>query len=141
MLFDGDAVANNSLLIRGEVGVDEEGITCASENVDCCIDADASIGWFSPNGTAIYEGVNGADSLYVTRGIGFVRLNRITGGTSALYWCDVPDYSGTLERFYVGLYTSSFLSGDLQSLSLHMDIDQHSMLFGRHIFNRRSTYI
>ena len=139
MLFDGDVVANNSVLIRGQVGENENGITCTSENIDCCIDTDASIGWFNPDGTALHEGADGAESLYVTRGVGFVRLNRITGGMSALYWCDVPDYSGTLQRFYVGLYTNIFTSGELPisllcASSMMVSVYVH-FIFGRHIFN------
>ena len=113
MLFDGGVLANSSQIVRGQVAEDEDGITCTSESVDCCSDAGTSIGWFSPSGDAVHEGLDGADTLYVTRGPGFVRLNRITGGTSALYWCDVPDYSGALQRFYVGLYSSSIISGSL----------------------------
>ena len=111
MLFDGGILANHSLVVRSQIGEDEDGITCTSENVDCCSSTDTSIGWFSPSGTAVYEGADGAETLYVTRGVGFVRLNRITGGTSALYWCDIPDYSGTIQRFYVGLYIGTLLSG------------------------------
>ena len=110
-MFQGSSVANNTLLVRGNVGEGENGMTCTSENANCCSDSDTSGSWFSPNGDPLHEGENGATSLYLTRGPGFVRLNRITGGSSALYWCDVPDYSGALQRFYVGLYTESLASG------------------------------
>ena len=103
-------LANNSLVVRGDVGVGEDGIICTSDSADCCSDQDSG-GWFSPTGDSLHEGADGASTLYLTRGPGFVRLNRITGGTSALYWCDVPDSSGVLQRFYVGLYTSGLTSG------------------------------
>lgn len=111
MLFEGNTLPNNTLIVRGSVGEGEDGITCTSDNVDCCSGLNASSGWFNPAGDAVHEGAVGATTLYVSRGAGFVRLNRRTGGSSALYWCDVPDYSGTLQRFYVGLYIGSILSG------------------------------
>ena len=111
ILFESSILANNSLIVRGGVGEEEDGLTCTSEYYDCCSSVNTSFGWFSPTGDAVYEGADGATDLYVTRGTGFVRLNRITGGTSALYWCDVPDYTGTVQRYYVGLYTDSILSG------------------------------
>lgn len=112
MSFDGALLPNNSVVVRGQVGIDDEGITCYSENVDCCSDSDTtSIGWFYADGEAVYEGEDGAVNLYVTRGAGFVRLNRISGGATGLYWCDVPIYTGDFERFYVGLYTNSIFSG------------------------------
>ena len=112
LIFDGTLRANNSLIIRAQVGMDEDGITCTSDNTSCCDDAQGSgSGWFSPSGEPLHEGLDGATTLYLTRGPGFVRLNRITGGTSALYWCEVPDFNGVIHRFYVGLYTGTLISG------------------------------
>ena len=111
LVFQSALVANNSLVVRGDVGEGEDGMTCTSENANCCSDPQSS-GWFSPTGDPLHEGEDGASSLYLTRGPGFVRLNRITGGTSALYWCDVPNYSGDMERLYVGLYTNDLGSGE-----------------------------
>lgn len=111
MIFEGSVLPNNSLIVRGDVREGEDGLTCTSEYFGCCSDVNASVGWYSPTGGAVYEGADGATDLYVTRETGFVRLNRITGGQSALYWCDVPDYTGTLQRYYVGLYVNSILSG------------------------------
>ena len=103
-------VANNSLLEQEDIGEGSSGILCATESPECCTNTSSS-GWYSPDGSAVQEGSSGATSLYVTRGLGYLRLNRITGGTLGLYWCGVPDYSGTVEQLYVGLYDNSPTSG------------------------------
>ena len=127
LVLNSASLANNSLVVRGGVGEGENGITCTSENVDCCSDPDSTAsGWFSPTGDPLHEGADGATHLYLTRGPGFVRLNRITGGTSALYWCDVPDYSGDLQRLYVGLYTNDLTTGAPHYVKL-----RHSYLYSR----------
>ena len=110
--FDGSVLANNSYVGRGDIGEGEEGITCFTDNLECC-NSTTGIGWFSPDGTALHEGSDGAETLYATRGAGYVRLNRITGGMSALYWCDIPDHSGTLQRFYAGLYNRHSLTSGM----------------------------
>ena len=109
-MFKGALLFNNSLVMRDEVGEGSDGLTCTSENADCCNGSDAAAtgsGWFSPDGSPLHQGKDGATYLYITRGLGYVRLNRITGGTPTLYWCVVPDRHGTLQMFYIGLYTSN----------------------------------
>ena len=129
LVYEGMLLANNSLVVRGDVGEGENGITCTSESADCCSDPDTS-GWFSPTGDPLHEGADGASDLYLTRGPGSVRLNRITGGTSALYWCDIPDSSGELQRFYVGLYTGGLASGTPAT----------SLFLGSYIHHQHDTY-
>ena len=103
-------------MVRGGVGEGEEGLTCTSDNIDFWSDSETSdSGWFSPSGEPLHEGQDGASDLYVTRGAGFVRLNRITGGSSAIYWCEVPDFSGDVQQFYVGLYTNELISGTTET--------------------------
>jgi hypothetical protein len=123
LVFKGSLLPNNSLVMRNEVGNGSDGLTCTSENADCCNGSDAAAtdsGWFSPDGSPLHEGRDGATDLYITRGPRYVHLNRITGGTPSLYWCVVPDRHGTLQRFYIGLYSSN--PGSFHSVQVEFEL-------------------
>ena len=53
------------------------------------------------NGAAVHQGMAGASTIYITRGDGTVSLNRITGGSSGMWRCDIPDSSGMMQSLYI----------------------------------------
>ena len=105
-------MSNNSRLDIADVGEGSAGILCVTDSQTCCTNASNSQ-WYSPDGVAVQEGSVGVTNLYVTRAVGYLSLNRITGGASGLYLCDVPDQSGTRQLLYIGLYDGSPSAGRL----------------------------
>ena len=123
-------MSNNTRLDIADVGEGSAGILCVTESQTCCNNASNSR-WYSPNGVAVQEDSVGATSLYVTREVGRLHLNRITGGASGLYLCDVPDQLGTQQLLYIGLYDDSLSTGRLIGIYMvctviHVKFDQSS---------------
>ena len=76
----------------------------------CCTNPDAG-NWTNETGGAVHQGASGATTIYVTRGDRVVSYNRITGGSSGMWRCDIPDSSGVMQSIYI--YTGTSTSGEL----------------------------
>ena len=63
------------------------------------------------NGAAVHQGMAGASTIYITRGNGTVSLNRITGGSSGMWRCDIPDSSGVMQNMYIYKGTDTVVPG------------------------------
>ena len=107
--FGDRVITNNSFIFRGDIG---EGVgnslKCVTDYSDCCAGAGAGsdVGnWFDRDGNEVHQGADGATDLYVTRGEGVVYVNRITGGTSGMWRCDIPDSDGLIQSIYIYLGT------------------------------------
>ena len=103
--FGDTVLTNNSYINRGGIG---EGVNnslrCVTGYSDCCAGAGSDVGnWFDRDGSEVHQGTDGATDLYVTRGEGVVYLNRITGGVSGIWRCDIPDSDGMIQSIYIYL--------------------------------------
>ena len=68
---------------------------------DCCVGAGSDVGnWFDRDGNVVHQGADGA-----TREEGVIYLNRITGGVSGIWRCDIPDSDGMMQSIYIYLGT------------------------------------
>ena len=106
----GDRVlTNNSYIDRGGIGEGENNsLRCVTDYSDCCAGAGSYVGnWFDRDGSEVHQGSDGATDLYVTRGEGVVYLNRITGGVSGMWRCDIPDSDGLMQSIYIFLGSST----------------------------------
>ena len=107
--FGDTVLTNNSYIFRGGIGVGEDdSLRCVIDYLDCCAGSGAGsdVGnWFDRDGNEVHQGADGATDLYVTRGEGVVYLNRITGGVSGMWRCDIPDSDGMMQSIYIYLGT------------------------------------
>ena len=108
--FNGTALVNNSYIWRGGIGEGDNALKCVTNDTDCCTDPDTG-NWTDGNGAAVHQGMAGASTIYITRGNGTVSLNRITGGSSGMWRCDIPDSSGVMQSMYI--YTGTGINGEL----------------------------
>ena len=99
---------NNSYIGRGRIREGSDSLMCVTTYSDCCDDPPTG-NWFNCQEQPVHQGLDGATTLYVTRGSGVVRLHRITGGESGLWRCDIPDESGNLQSLYI--FTGYSLTG------------------------------
>ena len=95
-------MTRNSSLLISEVGVGDGGLVCRTDHPQCC---DNSGLWLSPDNTAI-SSIPGDGDFYVTRGDGYITLNRYNNNTTAAgtYCCVVPVGGNvTIELFCTDL--------------------------------------
>ena len=98
--FMGEPLPNNSYINRGGIYEGSDALMCVTDYAACC--SDPLIGeWYDFEGMQVHQGLDSATTLYVTRGVGVVRLHRITGGRSALWRCDIPNSDGDLQSLYI----------------------------------------
>ena len=106
----GDRVLTNNSYIDSEgigEGVDDS-LKCVTDYSDCCTGSGAGLdvrNWFDRDGNEVHQGAEGATDLYVTRGERVVYLNRITGGVSGMWRCDIRDSDGMMQSIYIYLGT------------------------------------
>ena len=107
--FGDTVLTNNSYIDHGGIGVSEDdSLRCVTDYSDCCAGAGSDVGnWFDRDGNEVHQGADGATDLYVTRGEGVIYLNRITGGVSGMWRCDIPDSDGMMQSIYIYLGTST----------------------------------
>ena len=96
---------NNSFIDRGVISQDSSALRCVTDHTPCCNSGDGD--WRDPQGVEVHEGISGATELYVTRGTGTISLNRISGGSSGMWRCNIPDSSGAMQSMYIYLGNSS----------------------------------
>ena len=102
--FSGTVLANNSYIRRGLIGIGpNNSLHCVTDNSLCCNNGEGN--WYNYTGSIVQQGTNGDSDLYVTRGDGVVYLNRMAGGSSGMWRCDIPDSTGTQQSIYVYLGT------------------------------------
>ena len=97
-------LSNNSYIFYPDISVgDSAALKCVTNNVNCCNNSTVG-GWRDWEEVPVHEGEDGTTCLYVTRGDGVIRLNRIRGCTdhaSGLWRCDIPDSSGEMQSLYI----------------------------------------
>ena len=102
--FRGDALVNNSFIVRGApVHIGEghnDSLHCMTDNSDCCSNGKGN--WYNVTGGEVQQRSDGNSSLYVTRGYG---VNRRTGGSSGMWRCDIPDSNGVQQSIFIYLGT------------------------------------
>ena len=106
--FMESVLPNNSYIHRGQMQEGSDSLMCVTTYSACCNDPPTG-NWFNQLGQPVHQGLDGATTLYVTRGSGVVRLHRIIGGLSGLWRCDIPDESGNLQSLYI--YTGTSTTG------------------------------
>lgn len=92
---------NNSFIEGASIGQQSQGgspLQCQTNYTSCCNNNGS---WTDPGGQPVHEGVSGATNFYVTRGTGVINLNRISGGSSGMWRCDIPDSSGVMQSMYI----------------------------------------
>ena len=107
--FGDTVLTNNSYIFRGDIGVRvDNSLKCVTDYSDCCAGAGSDVGnWFDRDGNEVHQGADGATDLYVTIGEGVVYFNRITGGVSGMWRCDIPDSGGMIQSIYIYLGAST----------------------------------
>ena len=93
---------NNSFFEGASIGQQSQGgspLQCRTNYTSCCTNNVG--GWTDPAGDSVLEGVSGATDFYVTRGNGVIYLNRISGGSSGMWRCDIPDSTGDIQSVYI----------------------------------------
>ena len=109
--FGDTVLTNNSYIFRGDIGEGEDdSLKCVTNYSDCCAGSGArsDVGnWFDREGDEVHQGTVGVTDLYVTRREGVVYLNRITGGVSGMWRCDIPDSGGMIQSIYIYLGTAN----------------------------------
>ena len=107
--FGDRVLTNNSYIHRGDIGEGvDDSLRCVTDYSDCCAGVGAGLdvgNWFDRDGNEVYQGADGATNLYATRGEEVVYLNRITGGVSGMWRCDIPDSDGMMQSIYIYLGT------------------------------------
>ena len=136
--LSGAVLTNNSYICRGLIGMGlNNSLHCVTDNSLCCNNGEGN--WYNFTGSVVQQGTNGDSDLYVTRGDEVVYLNRITGGSSGMWRCDIPDSTGTQHSIYIYLGTmaqgnevilsrksltvSSIYSGRLTSSVISLTLD------------------
>ena len=98
--FEGNYLSNNSYILRARITNDS--LHCVTDNSDCCSNGGGN--WYDVTGGDVQQGpVGDSDSLYVTRRVGVVYLNRRRGGSSGMWRCDIPDSNGVQQSIYIYL--------------------------------------
>ena len=109
----GSVLTNHSYIRRGLIGIgSNNSLYCVTDNAACCNNGEGN--WYNYTDSVVQQGTNGDSDLYVTRGDGVVYLNRITGGSSGMWRCDIPDSTGTQQSIYI--YLGSRTTGIVSSL-------------------------
>ena len=117
--FKNRTLVNNSYVFRGAVGKGNDALNCVTDSANCCTDPDVG-NWTDERGGAVYQGASGATAIYVTRGNGVVSYNRISGGSSGMWRCDIPDSSGVMQSIYI--YTGTTKSGELSYIYIVLQV-------------------
>ena len=104
---------NNSNVTLEEIGERENALLCISNQTTC--NQTCKTNWFFPNGTRVPSRVVKWD-FYRTRRQMVVRLNRRRGGEERLYRCEISDSINVTHTIYIGVYTASTSTGELQCL-------------------------
>ena len=114
--FGDTVLTNNSYINRGGIGEGvDDSLKCVTDYSDCCAGSGVGFGmmgnadvgnWSDRDGNEVHQGVDGATSLYITRGEGVVYLNRIKGGAIGMWRCEIP-HSGMMQSIYIYLGTST----------------------------------
>ena len=107
--FGDTFLTNNSYINRGDIGEGvDDSLKCVTDYSDCCAGVGSDVGnWFDREGNEVHQRTDGATDLYVTRGERVVYLNRITGGISGMWRCDIPDSDGMMQSIYIYLGTAT----------------------------------
>ena len=110
--FRGKQLTNNSYIPRGNpntTGIGDgpdKSLRCVTDYSKCCNNEQVMGNWYDDTGRKIPQGRNGSSHpFYVTRGSGVVYLNRIWGGSSGMWRCDIFDSAGTQQNIYIYLGT------------------------------------
>ena len=111
LTLNGELYTNNSVVNTTDIGTVSAALICTTTYTGCCLSTDGSH-WYFPNGSAVQRT---STPYYRTRtfsvpggGGGTVRLHRNPGATTTgVFHCDIPDASGDLQSFYVGIYTAT----------------------------------
>ena len=106
----GENLFNNSYIGRNQIGIGNNALKCVTNNTNCCSSPAVGNWTDETSGRAVHQGASGATAIYVTRGDGVVSYNRITGGSSGMWRCDIPDSSGVMQSIYI--YTGTSESGE-----------------------------
>ena len=99
-------VVNHDLVVITAI-TSSQPLLCVTDRVDCCPPVNSSIAagqWYFPDGNAVPNESGG--NFYQTRDFSAVRLLRMSGETSGIFRCDIPDAVGMLQTLYVGVYGS-----------------------------------
>jgi len=101
--------ANNSIVTITDIGIFNESLFCTTTYSPCCTRYEnPETHWYYPNGSEVLNvpWLPYFRTRYVASGS--VQLSRNPEGTmTGIFHCDVPDANGTLQSFYVGIYTST----------------------------------
>ena len=111
--LNGERYGNNSIVDPNDIGEDERGLFCLTDQLDCC--RGGMFGtrgrWFDEQGVELEsrDSSRGTDGFYDNRGVSTVRLNRVSVGVSnfagGIFRCEIPDAANAPQEMFIGLYT------------------------------------
>ena len=115
MSLNGQAIANNSIVLLRNIGEGDGGaLLCTTDRTACCTGALGRAGeWFYPDGRRVPimdpPPPATAEPYYRNRGTSLIRLNRrINQGLSdmytGVYCCEIPDQNNVIQTLCVGAY-------------------------------------
>ena len=88
-----------------------DALLCVTDLTACCrppytdsIGPAALGNWWFPNGTRVPSSGIQWD-LFRSRGQSVVRLHRVGGGVSGIYYCIIPDSMNVDQTIYIGVYS------------------------------------
>jgi len=111
LMLGGVSYPNNSIVNITEIGNEVNAALICSTTFGLCCFSGSGNGWFYPDRSEIF---NGPDLPYHRTRTGSpnpnpgrILLHRSTGTTTGIFQCIIPDDSGVLTSFYVGIYTNT----------------------------------
>ena len=107
--LNGTKYQNNSIVTLEDIGEGDEDALLCRTNLN-----EPGIGnWFFPNESRVSSSENGnTTTVYRTRGVMVVLLNRRRSGVDGIYRCEIPDSMNVAQTIYIGVYTTSPCNGE-----------------------------
>ena len=103
--LNGTKYQNNSIVTLEDIGEGDEDALLCRTNLN-----ESGIGnWFFPDGNRV---PSNSTTVYRTRGVMVVLLNRKKGGVDGIYRCEMPDSMNVAQTIYIGVYTTSPCNGE-----------------------------
>jgi hypothetical protein len=133
--LNGKLYPNNYLVNLEEIGEANKALVCLTNRIECCTNGSQG-DWYNPEDMIMPITTTKDDStnFYTSRGPSHIRLNKnnVNNSIFGIYYCEIPDSSGTDQRIYIGIYGNEQggISYDFQPILLYylLLVDRSSYL-------------